>query len=136
MAKTKKTNKDPKFKAGLDALLSSKQSKPERKAAKVVEEKELDAQVEQKVEEKIEKVLEKTRKRNQGEKKEKPTATGRKKWLKDEEPYGRLGNRIRKSTKTRMQIAIATHREQFPTQDLFVDYAINFALDHLEKQKK
>lgn len=120
--KTTTTNTNKKFQAGVNAFLQSDtKKKPTRKPSTIIEKEDLKKEITQEI----------ISKQNA------PKKIGRHKRLKNDVKYIGLGCRIKETTKDRMKVAlITTVKKTYPTQDLFVDFAINFTLDYLEGKVK
>jgi len=65
------------------------------------------------------------------DKKEEVAKRGRKKHLSKDVVYKLTTCRIEKSLRDKMKIALVEHQDSFPTQDLFINYAIQVALEQL-----
>jgi len=117
------TKKDAKFKEGISAILNKKTEKKERPKSVII-----DPETTPKAPTPVKPVV---------VPKETTSKPGRKRKLESGIKYVGVGSRIKETTKDRMKVALVTNlKKDFASQDLFVDYAINFALDSLAKKKK
>jgi len=108
------TKKDTKFKKGISAILKDTKKVKERPKSVIIDPETIKDLPTSTVEKK---------------------APGRKRKLKEGVNYVGVGSRIKQTTKDRMKVALVTNlKTEFASQDLFVDFAINFALDHFEKR--
>lgn len=110
------TKKDDKFKKGISAILNKTEKKKERPKSVIIDPESTKELPKSLVEKK---------------------SPGRKRKLQEGVKYVGVGSRVRETTKDRMKVALVTNlKKEFASQDLFVDYAINFALDAFEKGHK